>query len=426
MAWPNAGNYSTTHLDEGTDDPSLARASILQALVDLQGVIGAKGSASGVASLDGSALVPVSQLPVVPVSKGGTGGATQFAARAGIGALGAKWTATSTVDANTANLINVGSLTALAIDPPPTAYLFITATQVTTGSISSADTFTNQVRSHPTYNPDILDIGADTDTIRLIPLTSNGFVKTSGDTGTLSIDTSTYLKADGSVAMSGNFNLDGYDLENVGTISFDPNGNGTVNALVVTANAIVAPKALTDSGFTILNAAGNATGNLYCAVIGGAATGATGVQLGVTGQSQPVTVDYRLGVGTAPSTKFHVADGTIVEPTWNAVDKMVLESNGSAVFQILTPNTSQGYFAFSDPEGRSRGYFGYAHVTDTMTIATAGVTALTLASNQAATFASTVQAAGYKSSDGTAGETATITIGSNTITVKNGIITAHT
>lgn len=34
-------------------------------------------------------------------------------------------------------------------------------------------------------------------------------------------------------------------------------------------------------------------------------------------------------------------------------------------------------------------------------------------------------AAGYKSSDGTAGESATITIGANTITVKNGLVVAH-
>lgn len=35
-------------------------------------------------------------------------------------------------------------------------------------------------------------------------------------------------------------------------------------------------------------------------------------------------------------------------------------------------------------------------------------------------------AAGYKSSDGSAGESATITIGANTITVKNGLVVAHT
>jgi len=53
-----------------------------------------------------------------------------------------------------------------------------------------------------------------------------------------------------------------------------------------------------------------------------------------------------------------------------------------------------------------------------------GVEALTIAASGAATFSSTVQADNFKSSDGSAGITETHTVDGNTITVKDGLITA--
>jgi len=63
MAWGNAGNVITTNVDSASDDPSLAREDIYNAMLELQAVINGRGSASGVASLDASSLVPAAQLP---------------------------------------------------------------------------------------------------------------------------------------------------------------------------------------------------------------------------------------------------------------------------------------------------------------------------------------------------------------------------
>lgn len=63
MAWGNAGNINTTNLDSAADDPSLAREDLFNALIELLAVINGKGTANGVASLDGDTLVPSAQLP---------------------------------------------------------------------------------------------------------------------------------------------------------------------------------------------------------------------------------------------------------------------------------------------------------------------------------------------------------------------------
>ena len=71
MAWGNAGNVVTTNLDAGTDDPSLARADLKAALDELSAVIGGRGTASGVASLDTGTKIPNTQLPNTIVSSVG-------------------------------------------------------------------------------------------------------------------------------------------------------------------------------------------------------------------------------------------------------------------------------------------------------------------------------------------------------------------
>lgn len=68
MAWGNASNVTTTHLDSGTDDPSQARAEIYNALVELQAVINGRAASNGVASLDSSSKIPNTQLPDTIVS----------------------------------------------------------------------------------------------------------------------------------------------------------------------------------------------------------------------------------------------------------------------------------------------------------------------------------------------------------------------
>lgn len=70
MTFPTA-NVATTHLDSASDDPSLAREDLLDAVNKLNTIISEAGSANGVAVLDGSGYIDTAQLPSV-ITVGGT------------------------------------------------------------------------------------------------------------------------------------------------------------------------------------------------------------------------------------------------------------------------------------------------------------------------------------------------------------------
>lgn len=76
MTWPT-GTPPTEHYDEPTDRPDLARDELLQLAQNFVTVIvNARSAASGIPSLDAGAKVPLGELPVVDVPRGGTGVAT--------------------------------------------------------------------------------------------------------------------------------------------------------------------------------------------------------------------------------------------------------------------------------------------------------------------------------------------------------------
>jgi len=62
MTFPTA-TVSTSNLDSATDDPSAARADLLDAVQKLNTIITDGGVASGVAILDGSGYLPTAQIP---------------------------------------------------------------------------------------------------------------------------------------------------------------------------------------------------------------------------------------------------------------------------------------------------------------------------------------------------------------------------
>ena len=62
MAFPTA-SVTTTNLDAGTDDPSLARADLLDAVQKLNTIIAEGGAANGVALLNGSTKLSSTQMP---------------------------------------------------------------------------------------------------------------------------------------------------------------------------------------------------------------------------------------------------------------------------------------------------------------------------------------------------------------------------
>jgi hypothetical protein len=70
MTFPTA-TITTANLDSATDDPSLARADLLDAVQKLNTIISEGGVASGVALLDGSGYLPSSQLnPQITTASG--------------------------------------------------------------------------------------------------------------------------------------------------------------------------------------------------------------------------------------------------------------------------------------------------------------------------------------------------------------------
>jgi hypothetical protein len=61
MAWPT-DTITTTYLDAGTDDPSLARAELKTVADKVKDIIAGRATASGVCDLDASALIPAARL----------------------------------------------------------------------------------------------------------------------------------------------------------------------------------------------------------------------------------------------------------------------------------------------------------------------------------------------------------------------------
>lgn len=72
MAWPSV-TIDTTNMDAGTDPAGNARAAIKQMADNVNAIKDARGAAGGVARLDSGGKVPSTELPTLPVDKGGTG-----------------------------------------------------------------------------------------------------------------------------------------------------------------------------------------------------------------------------------------------------------------------------------------------------------------------------------------------------------------
>ena len=80
MSFPaSSTQVNTTHLDSGTDDPSLARADLYQTVTLLNEIIAGQNAGSGVAVLDGNGQLPSNRLPQ---TIGWTGGGYQYIAPA--------------------------------------------------------------------------------------------------------------------------------------------------------------------------------------------------------------------------------------------------------------------------------------------------------------------------------------------------------
>ena len=63
MGWGTAANVTTVNLNQGSDDPSLAREELYNALVELTAVINGRGTSNGVAPLGAGTKISNAYLP---------------------------------------------------------------------------------------------------------------------------------------------------------------------------------------------------------------------------------------------------------------------------------------------------------------------------------------------------------------------------
>ena len=81
-----------------------------------------------------------------------------------------------------------------------------------------------------------------------------------------------------------------------------------------------------------------------------------------------------IGIGTtAPDTTLHVYNSNSgASPYQNGNGGVIIERNGRAALNFLTPNTQDAYIFFADPQSPNAGYVGYEHTNDLLAIKSAG------------------------------------------------------
>ena len=157
-----------------------------------------------------------------------------------------------------------------------------------------------------------------------------------GVLGPLDLATVALLLSGGT--MAGDINMNGNSLTNVNVICgalnasyiiSDTTGAGIFdsgnNPCPWTCSALVSPKVLSDTGLIIRNAADDATGNLYCAVLAPGALGALTLTLGVAGQSQPVVIP---------------AGGSLTTPNILGITQVGKASSSTGIFEFYRSDSA--------------------------------------------------------------------------------------
>lgn len=108
-----------------------------------------------------------------------------------------------------------------------------------------------------------------------------------------------------------------------------------------------------------------------------------------SGVLQDTNGNYSIGVDV-PLGKLHIKTGSAGSaPTVNAAaDELVLEGSDNTGFTILCPNDKIGSIFFADEDSAVMGAVQYLHTTNDLTLATSGVTKVTISSSGDATMAS--------------------------------------
>jgi len=84
--------------------------------------------------------------------------------------------------------------------------------------------------------------------------------------------------------------------------------------------------------------------------------------------------DGSVGVGiSSPDSSLHIFDGESGQQP-DSSKGLTLENSASEFIQFLTPNTSQQYIHFGDPQDANRGYIRYDHSADKLYLRSGGQT----------------------------------------------------
>jgi hypothetical protein len=108
----------------------------------------------------------------------------------------------------------------------------------------------------------------------------------------------------------------------------------------------------------------------------------TGIDDNASSTAMTISSVGRVGIGTTdPKDTLHVYSGSSGQATPSTSPNLVLENNGQAGVNILTPSANIGSIEFGDENDNNIGFISYNHSTDKMTLTAGTVGALYIDSN---------------------------------------------
>jgi hypothetical protein len=150
-----------------------------------------------------------------------------------------------------------------------------------------------------------------------------------------------------------------------------------------------------------------------------------------------ITEAGNVGIGTTdPGARLHAKTGSSNGSAYQSSVGLIVEGATRSIIQVNS--TTDAYMMFGDATTLNKAWVGYNHTVDQLSLHTGGTITMngnvgigTTNPGEKLDVDGTVKAQGYKSSDGTAGITGTMTFTdkdsiTRTITYKNGLVVGTT